>query len=61
MKLRKAELPEWYDWILVAFVAFHVGIHIILSVSPNHPHQPIKTNNILWTEATDRTDTDINY
>lgn len=33
VKLKKAELPDWFDWILVAFVAFHVAMHIILSVS----------------------------
>lgn len=33
VKLAKAELPEWMDWVLVAFVAFHVFMHLILSVS----------------------------
>lgn len=33
VKLNKAELPEWMDWIMVAFVAFHVVMHLILSVS----------------------------
>lgn len=33
VKLNKAELPDWMDWILVAYVAFHVAIHLILSVS----------------------------
>lgn len=32
VKLTKAELPDWFDWILVAFVAFHVAVHVILSV-----------------------------
>lgn len=35
VKLTKAELPEWFDWILVAFVAFHVVVHVVLSVSSN--------------------------
>lgn len=29
----KAQLPEWMDWILVAFVAFYVFMHLILSVA----------------------------
>lgn len=33
VKLTKAELPSWFDWILVAFVAFHVIVHLVLSVS----------------------------
>lgn len=33
ISLSKAELPHWFNWILVAFVAFHVLIHLILSVS----------------------------
>lgn len=33
VQLSKAELPEFVDWILVAFVAFYVAIHLILSVS----------------------------
>lgn len=33
VKLTKAELPKWFDWILVAFVGFHVVIHVMLSVS----------------------------
>lgn len=33
VKLGKAELPEWMDFILVAFVAFHVVMHLIYSVS----------------------------
>jgi len=32
-KLTKAELPNWMDWILVGYVAFHVAVHLILSVS----------------------------
>ena len=33
VKLTKAELPDWMDWILVAYVAFHVSMHLIFSVS----------------------------
>lgn len=33
VKLTKAELPEWMDWILVAYVAFHVIMHLIFSIS----------------------------
>lgn len=33
ISLSKAELPHWFNWILVAFVAFHVFIHLLLSVS----------------------------
>lgn len=33
VKLTKAELPDWFDWILVAFVAFHVFMHLVLSIS----------------------------
>ncbi|KAK9497211.1 hypothetical protein O3M35_004571 [Rhynocoris fuscipes] len=29
--LAKAQLPEWVNWILVAFVAFYVLIHVIFS------------------------------
>lgn len=32
VKLNKAELPDWFDWIMVGFVAFHVIMHLILSV-----------------------------
>lgn len=32
VKLTKAELPQWMDYILVAFVAFHVIVHLIFSV-----------------------------
>ncbi|XP_022913819.1 putative ferric-chelate reductase 1 homolog [Onthophagus taurus] len=32
VRLTKAELPEWMDWILVGFVALHVIIHIVLSI-----------------------------
>lgn len=31
--LAKAELPPWFDWLVVAFVAFHVFFHLVLSVS----------------------------
>lgn len=33
VKLGKAELPEWVDFILVAYVIFHVVVHLLLSVS----------------------------
>ncbi|XP_014093279.2 putative ferric-chelate reductase 1 homolog isoform X1 [Bactrocera oleae] len=32
VKLTKAELPEWMDWILVAFVVVHVIVHLIYSI-----------------------------
>ena len=32
VKLAKAELPEFMDWILVAYVAFQVVVHLVLSV-----------------------------
>lgn len=32
VKLSKAELPDWLDFILVAFVAFHVFMHLIFSI-----------------------------
>ncbi|SPP73934.1 putative ferric-chelate reductase 1 homolog isoform X1 [Drosophila guanche] len=32
VKLPKAELPEWMDWILVAFVVVHVLVHLIFSI-----------------------------
>lgn len=32
VKLGKAELPEWMEWILVAFVIFHVISHLLLTV-----------------------------
>ncbi|XP_055528537.1 putative ferric-chelate reductase 1 homolog isoform X2 [Wyeomyia smithii] len=32
VKLPKADLPEWLDFILVAFVAFHVFMHLIFSI-----------------------------
>ncbi|XP_030386072.1 putative ferric-chelate reductase 1 homolog isoform X2 [Scaptodrosophila lebanonensis] len=32
VKLPKAELPEWMDWILVGFVVVHVLVHLIFSV-----------------------------
>lgn len=31
--LNKAELPEWMEYVLVAYVAFHVLIHLILQIS----------------------------
>ena len=33
MRLTKAKLPEWVDWILVAYVVFHVLTHLFLTVS----------------------------
>lgn len=33
VKLTRAELPDWLDFILVAYVAFHVVMHFIFSVS----------------------------
>ncbi|ALC41304.1 CG8399 [Drosophila busckii] len=33
VKLPKAELPEWMDWILVGFVVFHVLVHLIFSIA----------------------------
>ncbi|XP_025833870.1 putative ferric-chelate reductase 1 homolog [Agrilus planipennis] len=30
--LTKAELPTWFDWIMVAYVVFHVAMHLILSI-----------------------------
>ncbi|XP_066996318.1 putative ferric-chelate reductase 1 homolog [Anabrus simplex] len=32
-KLTNAELPAWLIWILVAYVAFHVCMHLILSIA----------------------------
>lgn len=32
VKLNKAELPDWFDLILAGFVAFHVFMHLVLSV-----------------------------
>ncbi|XP_008208684.1 putative ferric-chelate reductase 1 homolog isoform X1 [Nasonia vitripennis] len=31
VRLSKAKLPEWVDWILVAYVAFHVLTHLVLT------------------------------
>uniref|UniRef100_A0A1L8E3J5 Putative reeler domain protein n=1 Tax=Nyssomyia neivai TaxID=330878 RepID=A0A1L8E3J5_9DIPT len=33
VKLPRADLPEWMDWILVAFVAFHVLMHFVFSIA----------------------------
>ncbi|XP_020717045.1 putative ferric-chelate reductase 1 homolog isoform X2 [Ceratitis capitata] len=33
VKLTKAELPEWMDWILVGFVVVHVIVHLIYSIA----------------------------
>ncbi|KAF5280301.1 hypothetical protein FQR65_LT03110 [Abscondita terminalis] len=47
VKLNKAQLPDWFDWILVAFVAFHVLMHLALSilgcVSENSSNQRISS------------------
>lgn len=32
-KLTKAKLPDWMDWVLVGYVAFHVAVHLILSIA----------------------------
>ncbi|KAJ8673430.1 hypothetical protein QAD02_004692, partial [Eretmocerus hayati] len=31
VRLSKAKLPEWVDWIIVAYVAFHVLTHVFLT------------------------------
>lgn len=31
VRLNKAKLPDWVDWILTTFVVFHVLIHLILT------------------------------
>ncbi|XP_008544958.1 putative ferric-chelate reductase 1 homolog [Microplitis demolitor] len=31
VRLNKAKLPDWVDWVLTAYVVFHVLTHIILS------------------------------
>lgn len=31
VRLSKAKLPEWVDWILVAYVIFHVLTHVVLT------------------------------
>ncbi|XP_032675276.1 putative ferric-chelate reductase 1 homolog isoform X2 [Odontomachus brunneus] len=31
VRLNKARLPDWVDWVLTAFVVFHVLIHLILT------------------------------
>lgn len=33
VELSKAKLPSWVDWVLVAYVIFHVLTHLILTVS----------------------------
>ncbi|KAH8337747.1 hypothetical protein KR067_001096 [Drosophila pandora] len=33
VKLPKAELPEWMDWILVSFVVVHVLVHLVFSIA----------------------------
>lgn len=47
ISLSKAELPHWFNWILVAFVAFHVLIHLILSVSSIGVHDEFSSQKIL--------------
>lgn len=32
VRLNKAKLPDWVDWILTAYVIFHVLTHLILTV-----------------------------
>lgn len=32
VRLNKAKLPEWVDWILIAYVVFYILIHLILTV-----------------------------
>ena len=32
VRLNKAKLPEWVDWILAAYVVFHILTHLILTV-----------------------------
>jgi len=32
VRLNKAKLPDWVDWILTAYVVFHVLTHLILTV-----------------------------
>lgn len=32
VRLNKAKLPDWVDWVLTAFVVFHVLVHLILTV-----------------------------
>ncbi|KAK5648790.1 hypothetical protein RI129_003682 [Pyrocoelia pectoralis] len=47
VKLNKADLPEWFDYILAAFVAFHVVMHLVLSIlgcaSENSSNQRISS------------------
>ncbi|XP_012272303.1 putative ferric-chelate reductase 1 homolog [Orussus abietinus] len=31
VRLNKAQLPEWVDWVLVAYVVFHVFTHLFLT------------------------------
>ncbi|KAK0181743.1 hypothetical protein PV327_003999 [Microctonus hyperodae] len=31
VRLNKAKIPEWVDWVLTAYVVFHVITHIVLS------------------------------
>lgn len=32
VRVNKAKLPEWVDWILAAYVVFHILTHLILTV-----------------------------
>ncbi|KAB0803474.1 hypothetical protein PPYR_00444 [Photinus pyralis] len=47
VKLNKADLPDWFDYILAAFVAFHVVMHLVLSIlgcaSENSSNQRISS------------------
>ncbi|XP_016968221.1 putative ferric-chelate reductase 1 homolog isoform X2 [Drosophila biarmipes] len=46
VKLPKAELPEWMDWILVSFVVVHVLVHLIFSIAgmASERHQSQRAN-----------------
>lgn len=32
VRLNKAKLPDWVDWVLTAYVVFHILMHLILTV-----------------------------
>jgi hypothetical protein len=50
--LAKAELPSWMAYILVAFVAFDVIMHLILSVSLVYFKTIVKIKNYrIWTST----------
>ncbi|EDV55831.1 putative ferric-chelate reductase 1 homolog isoform X2 [Drosophila erecta] len=46
VKLPKAELPEWMDWILVSFVVVQVLVHLIFSIGgmASERHQSQRAN-----------------